>query len=146
MNGLKTCFILIAIVFSTKISGQVSINGQYRSGAGFYASSEAGLKLHLKKSYIAVRGLKSTDFGNASRSDSSSYGISIGAGSSFLIISKICAGAEINLRINDLNGNNGDPFLSPQLYLGYDFRWFVIQLNLGLPYFFGLGFNIPLKT
>tara|TARA_B100000767_G_C19749605_1_gene530116 strand:+ start:1184 stop:1624 length:441 start_codon:yes stop_codon:yes gene_type:complete len=142
----KTYLILIVILISTKAFGQISIDAQYRNGAGYFQAYEAGIKLDLKKGYGVFRGFNATDFGNSSRADSSSKGISIGAGYSFKIVSRLSLGGEINMRINDLNGTNGDQFLSPQLYLGYDLRWFEIQLNLGVPYFFGLGINIPLKT
>lgn len=142
----KPYLTLIVIFISTKTFGQISIDAQYRSGAGWFQAYEAGIKLDLKKGYGVFRGFNATDFGNSSRVDSSSNGISIGAGYSFKIISRLSLGGEINLRINDLNGTIGDSFLSPQLYLGYDLRWFEIQFNLGVPYFFGLGINIPLKT
>ena len=142
----KPYLTLIVIFISTKTFGQISIDAQYRSGAGWFQAYEAGIKLDLRKGYGVFRGFNATDFGNSSRVDSSSNGISIGAGYSFKIISRLSLGGEINLRINDLNGTIGDSFLSPQLYLGYDLRWFEIQLNLGVPYFFGLGINIPLKT
>lgn len=142
----KPYLILIVIFISTKAFGQISLDAQYRSGAGWFQAYEAGIKVDLKKGYGVFRGFNATDFGNSLRADSSSFGISIGAGYSFKIISRLSLGGEVNLRINDLNRANGDPFLSPQLYLGYDFKWFEIQLNLGVPYFFGFGINIPLKT
>ena len=142
---MKQLLLFFSILFTSAAFGQISIDAKYRNGAGWFQAYEMGVKFDLKKGYGVFRCFNATDFGNSLRAESSSNGISIGTGYSFQIISGLSLGGELNLRINDLHGTNGDTFLSPQLYLGYDFSWFELQLDLGLPYFFGLGINIPLK-
>lgn len=63
-------------------------------------------------------------------------------------LQKFEAGVQMDARFYDVNSiysNNALPWWTPQVYAGYSFKHWQLQLSSGWPYAVGIGGRIPLK-
>lgn len=145
--SLKTLLLLVVLQCGTlSASAQWSAEAQVRSMAGWGDSKELGLRTELKLGFFAnVRAAATVDYGfMSSRESALAALVGVGWAHDF---GAIVTGAQIDFRFNDINSglsNTPIPWTLPLVYVGYDFRFWQLQVSAGWPYAVGAGVQIPL--